>query len=106
MTTFESLEALWEDDYRVWKPTRGAQEQNPYTHSNGSSPKDIEPVSRTSVEVDEALLSSQELSTLEEQGDAPVDTESGAAIDAKRLLLPVVGGGSGGRGREDERLRV
>jgi DNA polymerase zeta len=71
MTTFESVEALWEDNYRVWKPTRGAQEQNPYAHSNGSSPQDIEPVSRTSVEVDEALLSSQELSSLEEQGDAP-----------------------------------
>ena len=72
MTTFESLEALWEDDHRVWKPsTRGAQEQDPYADSNGSSPQDIEPVSRTSVEVDEALLSSQELSSLEEQGNAP-----------------------------------
>ena len=73
MTTFESVEALWEEDYRVWKPTRGAQpeEQNPYAHSNGSSPQDIEQVSRNSVEVDEALLSSQELSSLEEQGDAP-----------------------------------
>jgi DNA polymerase zeta len=72
MTTFESVEALWEDDYRVWRPSaRGAQEQNPYADSNGPSPQDIEPVSRTSVEVDEALLSSQELSSLEEQGNAP-----------------------------------
>lgn len=71
MTTFESVEALWEDDYRVWKPTRRAQEQNPYADSNGSSPQDIGPVSRISVEVDEALLSSQELSSLGEQGDAP-----------------------------------
>ena len=71
MTTFESVEALWEDDYRVWKPTHGTQEQNPYGHLNGSSPQNIGPVSRTSVEVDEALLSSQDLSSLEEQGDAP-----------------------------------
>jgi DNA polymerase zeta len=71
MTTFESVEALWEDDYRVWKPTREAQERNPYADSNGSSPQNINPVSRTSVEVDEALLSSQELSSLEEQGDVP-----------------------------------
>ena len=71
MTTFESVEALWEDNYRVWKPTRGTQERNPYADSNGSSSQDIQPVSRTSVEVDEALLSSQELSSLEEQGDAP-----------------------------------
>ena len=71
MTTFESVEALWEDEYRVWTPTRGAHEQNPYAGSNGSSPQNVEPVSRPSVEVDEALLSSQELSSIEEQGDAP-----------------------------------
>lgn len=71
MTTFESVEALWEDDYRVWKPTREERDHNPYARSNGSSPKDIEPVSWTSVEVDEALLSSQDLSTLEDQGEAP-----------------------------------
>ena len=71
MTTFESVEALWENEYRVWKPIRGAQEQNPYADSNGSSPQDVKLVSQTSVEVDEALLFSQELSALEEQGDAP-----------------------------------
>jgi len=70
MTTFESVEALWENNYRVWKPTRGVQEQDPYADSNGSSPQDVEPVARNSIEVDEALLSSQDLSSLEEQGDA------------------------------------
>ena len=71
MTTFESVEALWDKEYRVWKPIRGAQEQNPYADSNGSSPHDVKAVSQSSVEVDEALLFSQELSALEEQGDAP-----------------------------------
>jgi DNA polymerase zeta len=71
MTIFESVEALWENEYRVRRPIRGAQEQNPYADSNGSSPQDVNPVSQSSVEVDEALLFSQELSALEEQGDAP-----------------------------------
>ena len=69
MTTFESVEALWEDEYRVWKPEIRAQEQNPYADSNGSPPQDVKPpVNRSSVEVDESLLSSQDLSALEEQG--------------------------------------
>jgi len=73
MTTFESVEALWEEGYRVWKPDRGApQERNPYAESNGSSPQDdVKPISQNFVEVDEALLfSSQELLPVEEQGDA------------------------------------
>jgi DNA polymerase zeta len=69
MTTFESVEGLWEDEYRVWKPNRKAQEQNPYADSNGSSPQDVKPTSQSSVEVDTELLFSQELSVLEEQGD-------------------------------------
>ncbi len=70
MTTFESVEALWEDEYRIWKPESRAQERNPYTDSNGSSPQDVTPIGRSPVEVDESLLSSQDLSSLEEQGDA------------------------------------
>ena len=69
MTTFESVEALWKDEYRIWKPDSRAVEQNPYADSNGSPPQDVKPVSRSSVEVDESLLSSQDLSSLEEQGD-------------------------------------
>jgi DNA polymerase zeta len=70
MTTFESVEALWEDEYRIWKPDKGPQERNPYADSNGTSPQDVNPISRSSVEVDESLLSSQDLSAVEEQGDA------------------------------------
>jgi len=70
MTTFESVEALWEDGYRSWKPDTGAQGRNPYADSNGSSPQDVKPISQSSVEVDESLLSSQDLSAAEEQGDA------------------------------------
>jgi DNA polymerase zeta len=69
MTTFESIEVLWEDEYRVWRPDREAQEQNPYADSNGSSPQDANPTSQSSVEVDEALLCSQDLSTSDEQED-------------------------------------
>jgi DNA polymerase zeta len=72
MTTFESVEALWEDEYRSWKPDIQveARERNPYADSNGSSPQDVKPISQSSVEVDESLLSSQDLSAVEEQGDA------------------------------------
>jgi DNA polymerase zeta len=69
MSTFESIEVLWEDKYRVWRPDREAQEQNPYAESNGSSPQDANPNSQSSVEVDEALLFSQELPTTDEQED-------------------------------------
>ncbi|KAI0308195.1 hypothetical protein B0F90DRAFT_1807452 [Multifurca ochricompacta] len=69
MTTFESVEALWEDKYRVWKPDRETDEVNPYAGSNGSSSQDAGPINQSTVEVDEALLSSQELSALEEQGE-------------------------------------
>ncbi|KAI0296211.1 hypothetical protein BC826DRAFT_1005902 [Russula brevipes] len=75
MTTFESVEALWEDEYRVWKPDRGASEQNPYIDSNGSSPQDVKPNSQSSVEVDEALLLTT--SSLLWKGDAP-ETNLGA----------------------------
>jgi DNA polymerase zeta len=84
MTTFESVEALWENEYRVWKPVRGTQEQNPYSDSNGSSPHDVRPASQSSVEVDEALLFSQELNVLEEQGDAP---EANPGTDDKDHLM-------------------
>jgi DNA polymerase zeta len=70
MTTFESVEALWEDEYRTWKPDKGPQERNPYADSNGTSPQDVKPISQSSVEVDESLLSSQDLSAVEEQCDA------------------------------------
>ncbi|KAH8997309.1 hypothetical protein EDB92DRAFT_2030379 [Lactarius akahatsu] len=60
MTTFESIEVLWEDKYRVWRPDRQAQEHNLYADSNGSSPQDVNPTSQSSVE---------ELSTPDEQED-------------------------------------
>ncbi|KAH9081664.1 hypothetical protein EDB83DRAFT_2502933 [Lactarius deliciosus] len=69
MSTFESIEVLWEDKYRVWRPDRQAQEHSLYADSNGSSPQDVNPTSQSSVEVDEALLFSQELSTSDEQED-------------------------------------
>ncbi|KAI0275058.1 hypothetical protein BC834DRAFT_965498 [Gloeopeniophorella convolvens] len=78
MTTFESIEALWEDGYRTWKPGRDTQERNPYASSNGSSSQETK-ISRHKnvVDVDEALLSSQDLTTLEEQGKEGWDANQG-----------------------------
>lgn len=80
MTTFESIEALWEDKYKTWRPrTTGndgksdgpsTTEVNPYQASGSSSSSreednsivggavDVEP------DVDETMLSSQALSQL------------------------------------------
>ena len=81
MTTFESVEALWEDEYRVWRPRRRTpdaqkrefnlsqdQQENPYEvpatgrlgRHHTTKPLD------DNVDVDEHMLSSQELSVLVE----------------------------------------
>ena len=80
MTTFESIEALWEDKYKTWRPRPtgsdgksdgpSTTEVNPYQASGSSSSSreedssivggvvDVEP------DVDETMLSSQALSQL------------------------------------------
>ncbi|KAI0689616.1 hypothetical protein BC835DRAFT_1368378 [Cytidiella melzeri] len=74
MTTFESVEALWESQYRTWRPRRDDKlvegELNPYEAANdSSSQKFIKPVAAREVEVDEDMLASQELSRLVERGE-------------------------------------
>lgn len=79
MTVFESVEALWEDKWRTWKPKRrdhklGEQamngaEENPYEapatgQFNGHQDRKS---SEVGPEVDEVMLSSQELSVLVER---------------------------------------
>ncbi|KAI0068183.1 hypothetical protein BV25DRAFT_1793280 [Artomyces pyxidatus] len=72
MTTFESVEALWENKYKIWKPggdsksASGVQERNPYEDAMGSQQSGDETDHGAPVEVDETMLSSQELSILVE----------------------------------------
>lgn len=83
MTTFESVEALWEDEYKTWKPGRSgdvvsegerttaeAGEENPYapTVVGGASSQELKPTSeKVEVDIDEAMLSSQAMEQLVEQ---------------------------------------
>ena len=90
MTTFESVEALWEEEHKTWRPhvsqdgvnedARGDQaadeEVNPYlssqmpatgsaAHSDGSDER-----ANDDVEVDETMLSSQDITRLMEREEA------------------------------------
>jgi DNA polymerase zeta len=78
MTTFESVEALWEEEWRVWKPggkrrEDGLQneEENPFGVLGTSMCNHNESV--VEAEVDENMLTSQEMSQLVEREDAVVD---------------------------------
>jgi DNA polymerase zeta len=83
MTTFESIEALWEQEWKVWrhgpresgeaevsKPEdgndEGRREENPFGSAGGCGSWDQTDSKRqnTEVDVDEALLSSQEMSRM------------------------------------------
>lgn len=75
MTTFESIEALWEDEWKTWKPRRREKaadktRANPYEAtvtdvvlSQTGSPT---AVGDTTLDIDEAMLASQEISRLME----------------------------------------
>lgn len=79
MTTFESVEALWEEEHRAWRPRWSGQnstedkrdeglqkrEENPFeapATGKSSQPR----IRATEADVDETILSSQELSSLVE----------------------------------------
>lgn len=76
MTTFESVEALWEPEWKVWKPTPRepdeqeeavpAQEDNPYGTSavDGLPSQEMNATSEaeSDIDVDETLLFSQDVS--------------------------------------------
>lgn len=89
MTTFESVEALWEDGYKTWRPeqTEGQillEEYNPYeasvaaTRSRGAESQD----ETAEIDVDETILRSQELSILVEHEEA----EWTKLIDGDRIV--------------------
>jgi len=82
MTTFESVEALWEDPWKSWKPKPGKDGQgtggkegkdkaeNPYgtTQTSLSSSKSSE--DEIDVDVNETMLTSQEMNQLVELEEA------------------------------------
>ena len=79
MTTFESVEALWESEWRTWKPGRTdlnvapplanpEEAENPFAQASqgepwlgSGSPKNV------GVDVDERILSSQDIDQIVEQ---------------------------------------
>ncbi|KAH9849760.1 hypothetical protein C2E23DRAFT_870439 [Lenzites betulinus] len=86
MTTFESIEALWEDKYKAWRPTHGedagmgegkqghstADEHNPYQPSVMPTAVEgdtevTEDHGEEDVDVDETMLASQAMSRIMER---------------------------------------
>ncbi|KAG1864196.1 hypothetical protein DFJ58DRAFT_680547 [Suillus subalutaceus] len=98
MTTFESVEALWEAEWRTWKPVRkeatGHDEQsthtseaedreNPFAQAtqDGSSINRQGPPQSTDVDVDEMLLSTQEMGQMMDHEDQEwADLQAGDTI--------------------------
>lgn len=81
MTTFESVEALWEPEWRTWKPGRAvskdldvvppqaeAEEENPFAHSSQGEPStDSGSPKHVGVDVDERILSGQGIDQVAEE---------------------------------------
>jgi DNA polymerase zeta len=77
MTTFESVEALWEEPWKVWAPApRSGDANEAKDHKKGENPFGSAGSSghtideKPDVDVDEAMLSSQEMSQLVEREEA------------------------------------
>jgi DNA polymerase zeta len=75
MTTFDSVQSLWPDTYKTWRPSRNqADEANPYADASGSSQEHAAPAGEgggVEQDVDVALLSSQDMSDLVQEEDNP-----------------------------------
>jgi DNA polymerase zeta len=95
MTTFESVEALWEPEWRTWKPDRGKTNghttlaaeaenvENPFAQAtqDGVSINQKGPPQSMDVDVDEMLLSTQEMSQMMDRGDEEwADLQEGDTI--------------------------
>lgn len=98
MTTFESVEALWEAEWRTWKPARkeatghngqsahgleAEDQENPFAQAtqDGSSINRKGPPQSTDVDVDEMLLSTQEMSQMMDREDQEwADLQAGDSI--------------------------
>ncbi|KZT65126.1 hypothetical protein DAEQUDRAFT_677323 [Daedalea quercina L-15889] len=70
MTTFESIEALWEDEWRTWKSGR-EEAINPYaaTQMDSRASPQVPTDNPTEVEVDEEMLSSQMMESLVQEAE-------------------------------------
>ncbi|KAF9652022.1 hypothetical protein BDM02DRAFT_3153972 [Thelephora ganbajun] len=88
-TTFESLDGLWEGGYRAWKPeltgdepsdgpepTFNDQSFNPYDSSSINGRRAGEPSQMLRSNVDETLLSSQQLNRLIDEESGRVDFQN------------------------------
>jgi DNA polymerase zeta len=99
MTTFESVEALWEAEWRTWKPVRkeattshngqsahtleAEDKENPFAQAtqDGSSINQKGPPQSMDIDVDEMLLSTQEMSQMMDREDQEwADLQAGDAI--------------------------
>ncbi|KAG2061849.1 hypothetical protein BDR06DRAFT_945889 [Suillus hirtellus] len=98
MTTFESVEAFWEAEWRTWRPARkeatghngqsthileAGDSENPFAQATqyGSSTNREGPPQSTDVDVDEMLLSTQEMSQLMDREDQEwADLQAGDTI--------------------------
>ena len=75
MTTFQSVEALWDDEWKTWKPPTGvgaAKTEEAFLITNPlplKSDKVEEYAQDTDVEVNETMLTSQEMTQLVELAD-------------------------------------
>lgn len=69
MTTFESIEAIWEKEHKVWKPTKievgGAESGDPVVQPVDKT--DNFPETDNQVDVDISKLSNQDISELDQQ---------------------------------------
>lgn len=94
MTTFESVEALWEDQWKTWRPEKLAQKQggehiseseeravaNPFGTAVGQASQDVKATAggegeEAELEVDEATLASQALRQLVQGAEEQVPEE-------------------------------
>ncbi|KAI0793498.1 hypothetical protein C8Q75DRAFT_565280 [Abortiporus biennis] len=78
MTTFESVEALWEKRWKTWKPVKSEgnkkipvseTEVNPYNIAS-NQPASNSSQSEEDVDIDETMLSSQAMNSMVEQEEA------------------------------------
>ena len=96
MTTFESVEALWEDEYRKWRPKQrakdatGAQsanevqqteEENPFKAGVTGKSSQARRMKSPEADIDETILSSQELSSMVEHEEREWAKHQGEIIE-------------------------
>ncbi|KAH8102662.1 hypothetical protein BXZ70DRAFT_798056 [Cristinia sonorae] len=78
MTTFDSVQALWDPRHRTWRPEKRAEaappEFNPYDSSQNVNASQVQAADQdTELDIDETLLASQEISVLIEQEEVEED---------------------------------